>query len=127
MRNDEENKSTAQIFDHLILECPFTSLKEVADNLPVKFYGFRVLKLFSCSVVRSWRSIDIINEITLPILFIHGTKDDLVPSFMSHKLRWKANNSPHTHVWEIEGGTHNDLHQQFHFYIKVDALLNYNK
>ena len=73
-------------FNHIILESAYTSMKEVVKNYP----PFKLGTLFAFHFKGSWVNIDFIDKIKTPILFITGTKDKLVPSWMSHKLKDKA-------------------------------------
>ena len=49
-----------------------------------------------------WRSIDRIDKVEEPILFITGIEDRIVPSFMSVELKEKATNAAYTELFEIE-------------------------
>jgi len=66
----------------VVLVSPFTSIRAVAKNL--------VGKLLSKIMPNVFRSIDKIDQIQSPILFIHGEKDALIPPEMSKKLYSKA-------------------------------------
>ena len=58
-------------------------------KLPPKiFYPFIKLgaKLFANLNVEEIQPIDSVKNITLPILFVHGTGDSIVPSYMSENL-----------------------------------------
>ena len=80
-------------------------MKEVVDHyLPCKLG-----KLFSFHFRKSWKNIDKIDQIKVPILFIHGTKDKLVPKWMSRKLKDKAKNCAKSELIEIQGGGHSRL------------------
>ena len=61
----------------------------------------------ACTI--SWRSIDRIDKVEEPILFITGLEDNIVPSFMSNELKEKATNATYTELFEIEGLGHNGL------------------
>ena len=80
-------------------------MKDVVKNmLPLKL-GV----LFSFQFKGNWVNIDQIDKIKTPILFITGTKDKLVPSWMSHKLKEKATRCEKSGLMEIVGGKHNRL------------------
>jgi len=85
----------------LILESTFTSAKDMARNafagLPLDF----VIK----SKFNSRRKISRLN---LPILFLHGTSDDIVPFRLGRDL-FQAANEPKEFV-EIPGAGHNDTY-----------------
>jgi pimeloyl-ACP methyl ester carboxylesterase len=62
----------------IILISPYTSIRDVAKNM-----AGRVL----CKLVGNmFRSVDLIDKITCPALFIHGQKDTLIPPRMSEEL-----------------------------------------
>jgi len=87
----------------IILENTFTSIPDMVDVVlpwvaPLKFLVLRI----------SWASIDLIPRVTCPILFISGTKDELVPPQHMKRLHDAATKSIHK-VWHpVPGGTHND-------------------
>ena len=83
----------------LILVTPLTSGREMAKEL-----GFR---LFSFVAGDSFDNISRIENITCPLLVIHGTKDDLIPFSMGKAVFQKANTEKKFTV--IEGAGHNDL------------------
>jgi len=68
----------------LILETPFTSIKEMDDSLSK------------------------IKDIKVPILIMHGDKDELVPIEQGKMLYEKANEPKE--FYTIPGATHNDTH-----------------
>lgn len=70
---------------------------------------FPYLKLIKWLVLRNfWPSIQRIGKIQLPIMFISGTSDALVPPKMVKLLQQKATSSVFTTFHEVEGGQHND-------------------
>lgn len=70
----------------VILFNTFTSIPNVVkDTYP--WY----LSMFTPLIVSKWNSIDKINQIQQPILFIVGEKDDIVPSYHSEHLKDKTN------------------------------------
>jgi fermentation-respiration switch protein FrsA (DUF1100 family) len=83
----------------LILESTFTSAKDVArivyPFLPVQF--FMQTKL---------NSIEKIRTLTIPILFIHGAHDSIIPIGLGRKL-FNAANEPKD-FYEIPNADHND-------------------
>lgn len=54
-------------------------------------------------------SIDKINQVKLPVLFMHGTTDPVVPSRMS-ELLFAASTSPDKRLLLIDKGIHSNLH-----------------
>ncbi|HXL76358.1 MAG TPA: alpha/beta hydrolase, partial [Burkholderiales bacterium] len=61
--------------------------------------------------------------ITLPVLIIHGTEDEVVPFAMGERL---ANMFPHAQLAPIQGGQHNDL-LTVHALSVRDALMPFMK
>lgn len=67
-------KQLARRVRGVILENTFTSIADMVDHI------FPKLKFFKGLVQRNfWPSIDRIRSIEHPILFIHSTKDEIVP------------------------------------------------
>lgn len=86
----------------LITEGTFTSMKAMADTIG---YGrWFPLKLL---ITQEFNSIDKISAIQAPILLIHGTEDEVVPSFMSQELYDAATANKHLHL--VTGAGHNNL------------------
>lgn len=84
----------------LILETPFTSLLDMAKsiypfllpNLTLRFHFENTKKL---------------PQLTMPILLIHGTQDNVIP--LSHSTQLQMLLKDRAKLVVIEGGTHNDL------------------
>lgn len=55
-----------------------------------------------------WRSIEHIAHVPLPILFVVGLKDELVPPFHTACLKQAAVSASTIHLREVPDGTHND-------------------
>ena len=71
-----------------------------------------------------WRSIDRIDKVEEPILFITGIEDRIVPSFMSVELKEKATNAAYTELFEIENLGHNGLWKKHKgYWDRVDQYL----
>ena len=83
----------------LILESTFTSAKDVARLL----YPFFPVGPF---LRNKFNSIDKIRTLTVPILFIHGTHDTILPIRLGRELYFAAN-AP-KEFCEIPGAGHND-------------------
>lgn len=62
----------------IILISPFTSIRDVAKNVAGSISKLIIPDIF--------QSHDIISEVRLPVLFIHGREDDLIPFSHSVKL-----------------------------------------
>lgn len=85
----------------LILEATFTSIRDMVKEskygwLPV---GFLITQRFD--------SLDKIDDIRVPTLFVHGTNDAIVPKWMSERLH-SAAKVPKRLVM-VEGGNHHNL------------------
>ncbi len=88
-------------FDALILQSTFTSLPRLTrilyPRLPLHLLAG---KLFD--------TIRVIRKLTVPLLVLHGTEDEVIPCAMAHEL-FDACTS-HKRLWCIEGGLHKDLY-----------------
>ncbi len=85
----------------LILETPFTSIKELAKSI----YPFLPLGYF---IQTRYDSITKIKDVKVPLLIIHGDKDELVPIEHGRKLYENANEPKE--FYTIPGATHNDTY-----------------
>jgi uncharacterized protein len=85
----------------LILEGTFTSIPDMVKEMKWGFLpvGFLVTQRFD--------TLDRIDDITMPILFAHGTSDDIVPFSMSERLFAAAKASKR--FFRAEGGNHHNL------------------
>lgn len=85
----------------LILEGTFTSIPDMMKEMKWGFLpvGFLVTQRFD--------TLDRIGEITMPILFAHGTDDNIVPFGMSERLFAAAKASKR--FFRAEGGNHHNL------------------
>ncbi len=83
----------------LILVAPFTSIPDVGQRIA------RVLPV-SLIVSDAFDSRSKAAAISLPVLIIHGTSDEVVPYDMGETL---SRTFPHARLISIEGGHHNDL------------------
>lgn len=85
----------------LIVESSFTSISELVGDL-VPFPPIRWL------VSNRFDSLRKLPRVEAPILFIHGTADDLVPVRHAHRL-FAAARGPKD-LFEVPGAGHNDVH-----------------
>jgi fermentation-respiration switch protein FrsA (DUF1100 family) len=87
-------------FDALILQSTFTSLTGISrvmyPRLPMHLLAGRLFD--TLSVIRS---------LTVPLLVLHGTEDEVAPCWMAHELH-DACPSP-KRIRTIEGGLHKDI------------------
>ena len=89
--------------DGLVLENTFTSIPDMADQL------FSVLAYFKGMVLTNyWQTIDLVPHIELPILYVTGDKDEIVPTEHTHRLQQASVKARHTSTWVNKGGSHND-------------------
>ncbi len=89
----------------LILEAPFTS---VPDMIKVTRWGFLPVSFL---VTQKFDNIDRIDDVTVPILIAHGTRDEIVPFSMGEKL-YAAAKAP-KRFFRAEGGSHHNLTANF--------------
>jgi len=83
----------------LIVESSFTSIYHMSQL----DYRYRVLPV-NLLLNQRFESIHKVPELKLPVLFIHGTADDIVPYAMGEEL-FAAASEP-KHLVSIEGGKH---------------------
>lgn len=57
----------------------------------------------------NWDSFTLVQQLKLPVLFVTGTKDEIVPTEMSQRLL-RSCPSLHKELLTVEGGTHNDTY-----------------
>ncbi|QJB69309.1 alpha/beta hydrolase [Parasphingorhabdus halotolerans] len=84
----------------LILEAAYTGI----DDMAQKQFPFLPAKMLSKN---KYPSIDRIRQINMPLVWIHGTADELIPFSMGQKL-FDAADQPKTAV-PMRNGGHNDL------------------
>ena len=101
--------ATRYKFKSIVLEAPFTSITDIAKKR-YRIYPTKYL------VLDKFDNISKINKITVPILFISGKKDEIVPHIHSIRLYEKAN-EPKKCVF-IDEAMHNNLYD-FHIDEKV--------
>jgi fermentation-respiration switch protein FrsA (DUF1100 family) len=87
----------------LILLNTFTSLPDVVDSMNIIFRIFRPIVLSNF-----WPSNERIVNNTLPMLFISGRKDTMIPPSQMDKLFELAVKSKHKSMYKVEDGEHND-------------------
>lgn len=85
----------------LILESAFTSVKDMG-RLHYPYIPLRRV------VSHKFDSLSKISKINIPVLFIHGDRDDIVPVEMGKKLFTAANEPKDFYI--IEGAGHNDTY-----------------
>ncbi len=86
----------------LIVENTFTSVSDMVDHL------FAYLKYIKRWVLRlKWASVDTIQRLSVPILFISGLQDEVVPAAMMQRLH-DAANAARFKTLKTFDGQHND-------------------
>jgi fermentation-respiration switch protein FrsA (DUF1100 family) len=87
-----------------IVESSFTSLPDIGQNL----YPFLSTKLITKITRERYDSLAKISRIKIPLLFIHGDADELIPIEHSRRL-FEAANEP-KEFYKVHGAAHNDLY-----------------
>ena len=82
----------------VVLETPFTSAKDVAQT---------VLPVLGPMLIWSFNSVNIISRVRVPMLFMQGDRDEIIPLRLGQKL-FAAAPGPKS-FWIIEGAGHNDI------------------
>lgn len=102
----------------LILENTFTSISDMIDVV------LPYLKYFKFLSRNQWRNIDRIRELKpqLPVLFLSGMQDELVPPSMMQTLI-DACSSQNKAVVRFENGTHNDTWMYPGYYKSIAKFL----
>eukprot|EP01114_Cavostelium_apophysatum_P016302 TRINITY_DN4600_c0_g1_i1.p1 TRINITY_DN4600_c0_g1~~TRINITY_DN4600_c0_g1_i1.p1 ORF type:complete len:290 (+),score=47.95 TRINITY_DN4600_c0_g1_i1:92-961(+) len=94
----------------LILENTFTSIPDMVGVV------FPVLRHFTVLSTNKWHSEESIEDISVPILFLSGKKDELVPTSQMERLYAKAVKSPLRKIEEFPAGYHMDTWTQPRYY-----------
>lgn len=84
----------------LVLESPYTSLKKLANEKLPFFFPSLYLKF-------SFNNLAKIQEVKSPVIFLHGSKDTLIPASHTQKLFKKFTGKKKMIL--IAEGSHNDL------------------
>ena len=85
----------------LILESAFTSTRDMARTIPL-------FKLLSPFLPSHFNTLEKLSGITLPKLFIHGTRDEIVPFSLGRRLFERS--PPPKYFVSLEGAGHNDTY-----------------
>ncbi|WP_394196190.1 alpha/beta hydrolase [Litoreibacter albidus] len=83
----------------IVLEAPFTSLKDVAAHLHPQ------LPLATGLMLSRWPSLARAPDVTAPLLILHGTKDDLIPPKMGRAIL-NAAGSKQKELYAVQGAGH---------------------
>ena len=95
----------------LVLEAPYTSIPKLANEKVPFFFPSLYLRF-------RFDNLSKINKVKVPVIFIHGTKDELIPPAHSEKLANVFNGKKKRIM--VKGGSHNDL-TDFDEYRKILA------
>lgn len=90
----------------VVLEAPFYSYSSIArDVLRRSFITWPLYPIYPLLLGRTYNPSKWVEKISpTPVLFIHGNKDTVVPSWMSEKLYARANEPKR--LWIIDGANH---------------------
>ena len=89
----------------LILENAFTSISDVVD------YQFNIIKHFKQYLVTNyWNNAEIAEKLPMPILYIAGSKDELVPEDHTRKLHALSKKAAFTELYVVDGAGHTDCY-----------------
>ncbi|WP_218110202.1 alpha/beta hydrolase [Oligoflexus tunisiensis] len=92
----------------LIVESSFASYRDMAAERLKKIWPTRPLQWpLSFLVSDDWRPMDSVAELGIPLLFIHGDQDEVVPYAEGEKLFARAT-SPDKEFWTIPQGGHTE-------------------
>ena len=87
----------------LIIENTFTNAFDFSESFIMGAYWLKKILLMI-----DWPSINSIQSITTPILFISGRKDKIVKYELMDRLHQAAGNSKFKRMFKVEDGEHND-------------------
>jgi pimeloyl-ACP methyl ester carboxylesterase len=96
----------------LIVENTFTSIDDMCAVFAEKMQFKRSLKVIQWFLyfylTSHWPSVDLIKKIRVPILFMSGLQDELIPPEHMKRLHDVASASRHRQLHTVANGTHND-------------------
>lgn len=97
--------------DGLILEAPFTTARDVTSawsrGLPLLLRPFMRL-LPSPELAREQQPIDIMRNVSIPLLIVHGTADEIIPFRLGQRM-FEAASSKAKVFCSVPGRGHNNL------------------
>ena len=91
------------IFRGLIIENSFTSISDMADSL---FPFLKPIKQFILTI--GWNSDQTVPKLRLPVYYVTGDKDEIVPHEQTLKLFELTTSAVFKDLYIVEGGEHND-------------------
>jgi fermentation-respiration switch protein FrsA (DUF1100 family) len=101
----------------LVVENTFTCVGDMVDSVLPPFKYFKFL------VTNPWSSIDKIPSIKIPVLFLSGKKDELVPEWMMIKLHAACGSTTKQFV-SFPTGQHVDTWTCDNYYIYVKSFVD---
>ncbi|GAB5387420.1 MAG: hypothetical protein Alpg2KO_03880 [Alphaproteobacteria bacterium] len=87
----------------LVLEAPYTSMTDVARQ----FFGWLPVGLL---LLDQYETIDRIDQVQIPLVVLHGTRDLTIPYAQGQTLVNTAVNASSRHMVTVQGGGHSDLY-----------------
>ena len=94
-----------EAFKGLIIENTFTSISDMAEKILIVLkYVPKQLKRLLVRI--GWDSDQLVPEITLPILYVTGDKDEVVPFQQTLILYKKSTKSINSEIYLVPGGRH---------------------
>lgn len=104
----------------VIVENTFCSIPEMARVL----FGWRLLRwLPDFCFKNQYRSIDKVPKVTVPVLFVCGLSDALIPPSMTQRL-YQGCASPMKRLVTFESGTHNETWECRGYYHALSLFIN---
>lgn len=88
------------LFTGLILENTFTSIPDMLEENLKEPFNTIAQKLLTIG----WRTIDLVPDLKLPVLFITGSNDELVPAYMTSELHKATTNAVFKHKYVVALG-----------------------
>ncbi len=89
-------------FDGLILQSTFTSLPDIAR---VTFPRIPLHRISG----RFFNTLDVVRRLTIPLLTIHGTADEVCPAWMARSIH-ESGSTESKRLLLVDGGLHKDLY-----------------
>ena len=89
-------------FDGLILQSTFTSLPEITRTLFPKLPLHLIAGNF-------FDTLSVVKRLTVPLLVLHGSSDEVIPCSMAHRL-FDSCNAERKNIHVVDGGLHKDLY-----------------
>jgi pimeloyl-ACP methyl ester carboxylesterase len=114
------NNRSEQGLAGIILENTFASIQEmVREHYPLLW----PITFIEPLLWNKWKSIDIIDRVSVPVLFLSGRKDEIVPSMQHARLAEKTRDCSFV---SFESGMHNDLSLQPGYYEHISSFIHVN-